>query len=193
MILIIDCTDPKVPLLKDEFVQPIITIVRQAGYELNTLTLASKNPTQEFQGVILTGTALMDHQYLNIGLPEWLKEWKGPVLGICAGMQMIAIASGGGVIPSEEIGMTDITVTKADPLFADTSTLSVWELHQSGVWISEKCTVLAQSPSGIQAFKLQEKPWYGLIFHPEVRNEWIFTNFLKLCNSKENEHCETKS
>lgn len=182
MILIIDCTCQDFPMLMEEFVKPITSIVRNAGYEVQILPLNTEYPPDEIQGIILTGTALMDDQYLETGLPDWVVRWTGPVLGICAGMQLIATSFGGRIIPCKEIGMTDITILKSDPLFSGRDLMNVWELHQSGVWIPESFNTLARSTAGVQVFRLQTRPWYGVLFHPEVRNEWIITNFLEYCN-----------
>ena len=39
--------------------------------------------------------------------------------------------------------------------------------------------ILAETNS-IQAIKHKEKPFYGIMFHPEVRNEEIVKNFISL-------------
>ena len=178
MILILDCTRQDIPLLREEFVTPIRTIVQNAGYETIVHTLNTTALPDGIQGVILSGTALMDHDYLKIGLPEWLLSWKGPVLGICAGMQLIAVSFGGELIPGENIGMTEITVTHDDPIFDGKKQFSAWELHQSMVTIPETIVIIAQSASGVQGIRLSDRPWYGVLFHPEVRNEWLIANFL---------------
>ena len=179
MILILDCTRQDIPLLREEFVNPIRNIVQDAGYETTVHPLNTLTPPDGVQGVILSGTALMDHDYLKTGLPEWLLSWKGPVLGICAGMQLIAVSFGGTLIPGENIGMTAITVTRDDPIFYGKERFNAWELHQSMVTIPETIAIVAQSVSGIQGIRLSGRPWYGVLFHPEVRNEWVILNFLK--------------
>lgn len=179
MIIILDCTGQDIPLLKAEFVHPVISIVEAAGYETEALPLNTKTLPHDTKAVILTGTTLMDHQFLKIGLPDQLMHWNGPVLGICAGMQLLAVTCGGSLIPSEKIGMTEITVIKEDPVFIGKERFNAWELHQSGVEVTGAFEVIARSASGVQGIKLLERPWYGVLFHPEVRNEWVLINFLK--------------
>lgn len=186
MIVILDCTDPFFPLLRDEFVTPIERIVWQAGKESVVLPLSSHRPElPRISGVILSGTALMDNRFLNETFPEWIDP-SMPILGICAGMQLLARAIGGIITPDEEIGMTRVMITgqgSGDPVFTGAGVIDVWELHQSGANIPDNCIILAQSQGGIQAFRLSDRPWYGVLFHPEVRNEWVITNFLNLCRS----------
>jgi GMP synthase (glutamine-hydrolysing) len=180
MILIIDCTCPDLPLLRDEFVLPLETIVKQAGFRTCSLHLADQRQPDDIQGIILTGTALRDHSFLTIGLPPWIREFERPVLGICAGMQLLALQAGGSLTNDEAIGMTEIMVVGSDLMLAEKERFQAWELHQSGVIIPDSCQVIAVRSEQVRGFKRKEKPWYGLLFHPEVRNEWIIDNFLRI-------------
>ncbi len=182
MIVILDCTRQDLPLLKQEFVSQVASIVERGGHQVMVLPLTTTEVPDNLQGVILTGTALKDDQYLVHGIPKWLMKWTGPVLGICAGMQLIVVAGGGTIIPSEKIGMTEITVTSDDKIFSGKERFHAWELHQSGVKPTESMKVLARSASGVQAVLCPDRPWYGVLFHPEVRNEWVIINFLEICS-----------
>lgn len=181
MIAILDCTRQDLSLLKCEFVSPVIDIVRIAGFSTIVLPLTTHEIPDNLKGIILTGTSLMDNHYLTIGLPEWVLQWTGPVLGICAGMQLIVMTYGGRIVPSEAIGMKEICCTNSDEIFNGKERFTGWELHRSGVEISGNLTALARSESGIQMIRTNERPWYGVLFHPEVRNEWLITNFLTIC------------
>lgn len=183
MIGILDCTRQDLPLLRDEFVSPLMSVVKNAGFNPVILPLATRCLPEGLDGIILSGTALMDNIYLKEGLPEWLLNWTGPVLGICAGMQLITVSFGGELIPSEMIGMTEITVIKEERLFSGKDRFNAWELHGSGVRPHNTMMILARSDSGVQAIQLSDRPWYGVLFHPEVRNEWVIKNFLTLCPS----------
>lgn len=180
MILIIDCTRQDLPLLRDEFVTPIRNIVQKAGYQALTQPLRDAHPVEGIEGVILTGTALQDREYLTTGIPDWLAVWDGPVFAIGAGMLLLITSAGGSLIPSEKIGMAEISVTRGDPVFAGWERFTAWELHQEGVTIPPSFREIARSGSGTRAVRSADHPRYGVLFHPEVRNEWIIQNFLAL-------------
>ena len=179
MILILDCTNQDIPLLREEFVKPVHNIVRIAGYETTILPLGTRSLPQETKAVILTGTALKDHTYRTTGLPLDLLSGALPTLGICAGMQLIALSCGGRLIQNETIGMTEITAVTHYPVFSGRERFNAWEMHQSGVEVDGECEIIATSVSGVQGIKLRQKPWYGFLFHPEVRNEWLILSFLR--------------
>jgi GMP synthase (glutamine-hydrolysing) len=182
MILIIDCTRQDIPLLIAEFARPLQTIIQTAEFETSIQPLKTNSLPGNTKGIIISGTALLDQQFLQTGLPSCLEKWDGPLLGICAGMQLLALKSGGMLTHGEKIGMTDVTVVSEDPLFSGNTLFSAWELHQSEVRIPDSLQVLARSSTTVQAFRLKNKPRYGTLFHPEVRNEWIIHNFLQMCN-----------
>ncbi|HWQ63883.1 MAG TPA: gamma-glutamyl-gamma-aminobutyrate hydrolase family protein [Methanospirillum sp.] len=184
MITILDCTRQDLSLLKYEFVSPITNIVQIAGFNTIVLPLATHERPSNLKGIILTGTSLMDDHYLSIGIPEWVLQWAGPVLGICAGMQLITITYGGRLVPSEAVGMTEIRCVNRDQIVDGKEQFTGWELHRSGVETSGNVTVLARSASGIQMIRTNDRPWYGVLFHPEVRNEWLITNFLNICSKQ---------
>jgi GMP synthase (glutamine-hydrolysing) len=179
MILVLDCTRQDRPLLRDEFVSPVTGIVSGAGYETRVAPLDTLLMPAGVRAVILTGTALMDCEYLRIGLPGWLFSWGGPVLGICAGMQLLVISADGELVPEERIGMAEISSNTDDPLFSGKERFNAWEMHRSGVIVSGGMRILATSASGVQAIRYLDRPWYGVMFHPEVRNEWVILNFLR--------------
>ena len=107
MILIIDLTDPRVPVLADEFVLPVSRIVQDAGYRAQCTHLSQiKKIHAPIQGVIICGTALADSWYRSHTICPIFEDFEGPVLGICAGMQMLLMADRGELFPSLEIGMT---------------------------------------------------------------------------------------
>ena len=73
--------------------------------------------------------------------PAWVLEQEIPTLGICYGMQLLARALGGSVVPAErrEYGPATIEVTDGEsPLFAGLpGTLDVWMSH--GDHVDEPC------------------------------------------------------
>ena len=127
--------------------------------------------------IILSGTALKDTATLS--QPEkfdWLKETEKPVLGICAGMETIGVVFGCALIRCLEIGMTPISVVKENPFFS--GDFKAYSLHSYCVEPSEDFEVLAKSAKCIQVIKHKNKPIYGVLFHPEVRNPELIKRFI---------------
>jgi GMP synthase (glutamine-hydrolysing) len=132
-------------------------------------------------GIILSGgpsSVMLDS---TIRAPEWVFELGIPLLGICYGMQTMALQLGGQVVSSEirEYGYAELQLNGESQLFSDindrisskgTALLDVWMSH------GDKVT---QLPTGFQTIcKTQHAPisgmadetrhWYGVQFHPEV-------------------------
>jgi GMP synthase (glutamine-hydrolysing) len=117
---------------------------------------------------------------------DYLNEFKGPILGICVGFQIMAIHCGGSAGPCKipEYGLAKITVLEEDCLFRGCPReFLVWESHNDEVKEVPGFRVLARSDNcEVQAAKHLKKPFYGVQFHPEVNNtehgEAILRNFV---------------
>jgi GMP synthase (glutamine-hydrolysing) len=126
---------------------------------------------------------------------EYVKAFKGPILGICVGHQLIAVFYGGKAGPSAipEFGLAKIKVNEEDDLFKDVpKEFLAWESHNDEVKAVKDFQVLAQSDNcSIQAIKHLSKPHYGIQFHPEVTNtqfgQQIYRNFVKIVKHKAND------
>jgi GMP synthase (glutamine-hydrolysing) len=95
-----------------------------------------------------------------------------PTLGICYGMQLMALDLGGRVDRTgvSEFGKTDLVVDDSTLLKDTPSEQTVWMSHRDSVVAPpEGARVVAQSPSTpIAAFESPERALYGVQFHPEV-------------------------
>lgn len=178
MILIVDMNCKKASLGFEEFVLPLVHVVNSIeACEVTHYTEIKEVET--YTKVILSGACLKDGEYLKRReLFEWLKTCTPPVLGICAGMQIIGLIFNSSVISCREIGMTDITVVKENTLFS--TSFRAYELHNYGIEPSPTFDILARSEKCVQAVKHKEKRIYGLLFHPEVRNSHILELFVLL-------------
>jgi GMP synthase-like glutamine amidotransferase len=178
MILIIDMNWKRDSLGFNEFVLPIIEVAKESQEcsmkhysEVTTADIAESNR------VIMSGTALKDNATLS--QPEkfdWLKDMDKPVLGICAGMQTIGVVFGLVLTRCIEIGMTQIMTLNHNPIFS--GSFKAYSLHNFSVESSDEFEVLAESEKCVQALKHKQKPIYGMLFHPEVRNPEILRHFL---------------
>ena len=117
-----------------------------------------------------------------------------PILGICYGMQLVCEALGGVVrpTPAREYGRADCRVRARDePLFhAVPETTTVWMSHGDQVQDAGPAflSLAATSTCPVAAVRHQDRPVYGLQFHPEVAHTpygaLILGNFLdRICHS----------
>ena len=181
MILVIDLCYRDGSLSRAEFVAPVERILREAGVPFTTRhhTAIGAPEREGADAVILCGTALRDTGYME--RPElfrWLTAFERPVLGISSGMRALAAAFGGGSEPCCEIGMTEIRVLAPDPLFGGREVFSAYTVHEHAVQVPDGFVALAASERCVQAIRHRSLPLYGLLFHPEVRNEWIIERFI---------------
>jgi anthranilate/para-aminobenzoate synthase component II len=180
MILIVDMNCKKDSLGYFEFVLPIVSIAKEL--EDSKVKHYSELTDDDIYGssrIVLSGTPLKDND--TFGHPEkfkWLKSVNKPILGICAGAQTIGVAFDLVLTRRLEIGMTQIVTLTENHLFS--GTFKAYSLHNYCVESSDEFEILAESECCIQALKHKQKPIYGILFHPEVRNPEILKHFLQM-------------
>jgi GMP synthase (glutamine-hydrolysing) len=156
-----------------EFVNPIVNLISgDVDYEVADTTNAEKM-SAKFDKIIICGTAVADNKYLEDKF-EWLKDFDKPVLGICSGIQIISKTFGGEIVPKKEIGMVEVKGN----LFGQKK-FKAYALHTNGISKLSEFKILARSKKSVQAIKHKSKEIYGVMFHPEVRNEWVISEFIK--------------
>ena len=106
-----------------------------------------------------------------------------PLLGICFGSQLLAEAAGAEVRPAAEpeIGWHQVELTAdgaADPLLGFLpERFDSLQYHHYEWLLPPGGVELARSSGCLQAFRLADRPAWGLQFHPEVTegdfNEWL--------------------
>ncbi len=106
-----------------------------------------------------------------------------PTLGICYGMQLMALDLGGAVerTGASEFGRTELRATGGALFSGLPPDETVWMSHRDSVTAPpEGATVTAGSPSTpIAAFEQRERGLYGVQFHPEVLHTEHGTELLK--------------
>ena len=150
---------------------------------------------KDADAIALSGSgARIGHNEAMGNCETYIKKFGGPIVGMCAGHQLIAQVFGGEVRSASEsetgtpeFGLAEITIDKDDEIFAGIpKKTTVWESHNDEVSkISDELELLAHSETcEFEAIKHKTRPIYGLQFHPEVQHtqhgKLIFRNFLDI-------------
>jgi GMP synthase (glutamine-hydrolysing) len=173
-----------------QYSQLIARRVRECGvfsellpHHVGAAEVAKRKP----RGIILSGGPAsvyaegappLDRELLALGIP---------VLGICYGMQLLALALGGRVQGAEvgEFGRSQLTVTETGRLLAGTpAEQTCWMSHRDTVFAAPAgfAPLASSTASPVAAFESTERGVYGIQFHPEVVHtpygQQVLTNFL---------------
>jgi GMP synthase (glutamine-hydrolysing) len=184
-ILLVDSCYEADSLSQYEFVRPVQRVLERTGFSCQVchISLLDEERLKGCDKVVLCGTALKDNEYLNhLERYTWLKEGDWPVLGICAGMQIIAAIFGGEVRsrPGPAIGLEKIEVVRESDILGPSRKIEVYHIHSLDPTLPEGFISLAGTELSPEAFSHCSLPIWGLLFHPEVRNRWILENYANL-------------
>ena len=173
-----------------QYSQLIARRVRECGvfsellpHHVGAAEVARRRP----KGVILSGGPASVYADGAPPLEPALLELGVPVLGICYGMQLIALKLGGRVRGAEvgEFGRSQLTVSEPGRLLAGTpAEQTCWMSHRDTVFAAPPGFVplAASTASPVAAFESVERQVYGIQFHPEVVHtpygQQVLTNFL---------------
>jgi GMP synthase (glutamine-hydrolysing) len=141
---------------------------------------------ESYDAVLVFGGAAHPDQDDHFG---WLRheeeflrgvlEHRVPVFGVCLGAQMLARAAGARVGPAREpeIGWYEVELTPegaSDPVLRVLpGRASVFQWHRYTHDLPAGAVELARSPVATQAFRLVERPAWGIQFHAEVTLEMV--------------------
>ncbi|MDP8174477.1 glutamine-hydrolyzing GMP synthase [Phocoenobacter skyensis] len=189
-----------------QYTQLIARRVREIGvycelwaWDVTEAQIREFDPT----GIILSGGPESTTEQGSPRAPEYVFNAGIPVLGICYGMQTMAMQLGGLTEGSEhrEFGYAQVELKAQDQLFAKLNDNLTASNPQLDVWMShgDKVTKLPQgfqvtglTPTcPIAAMSDESRQFYGVQFHPEVTHTkqglQLLTNFvINICG------CETK-
>jgi GMP synthase (glutamine-hydrolysing) len=177
MILIINTCKEKLHYL--EFVKPIIDIVRllDLKYLVKNYKKLKELDLKKADKIIICGTSLYDNEFLkNITYFKWIKNFNKPLLGICAGMQIIGLIYNGKLKKKTEIGFYKENFNKE--FLGLIGEVEVYHLHNYYVDFNKISCFESYCKNKIsQAIKHETKEIYGVLFHPEVRNKELIKKF----------------
>jgi len=177
-ILIISTCSEK--LSEREFVIPISKIVGEYKYKILHYTECTEENINEFEKILICGTSLQDNLYHKDidKFKRLLTNLEKPILGICSGMQIVCTIFEDKIIKNLEIGMVNVETLEKNSLCE--GIFQAYSIHNYSVDNLAHFTILAQSETSIQLIQHKTKDIFGVSFHPEVRNEYILTNFFKI-------------
>lgn len=143
-------------------------------------------------GLVLSGGAPNGVTLGTMGAcPEYLAKAPVPILGVCAGAQVMGLHYGGTLFPAKAPEFGKATIELAEPtggrlLAGLPPTFIAWENHNDEVSLPAGFTLLARSAScGMQAMENDRLARYAVQFHPEVEHTEngtrVFENFVALC------------
>jgi GMP synthase (glutamine-hydrolysing) len=138
------------------------------GHTISPEAIRARNPYAVIlsggpASVYADGAPRVDPRIFELGIPT---------LGICYGMQLMALDLGGRVDRTgvSEFGKTELAVEDSVLLKDTPATQTVWMSHRDSVVAPpEGARIVAGSPSTpIGAFEAPDRALYGVQFHPEV-------------------------
>jgi len=166
-----------------QYTQLIARRVREIGvycelwaWDVTEEQIREFNPT----GIILSGGPESTTEANSPRAPEYVFHAGVPVLGICYGMQTMAMQLGGLTETSDhrEFGYASVALENATALFANLNNnltacepkLDVWMSHGDKVTrLPENFKVTGTTPTcPVAAMSDENRRFYGVQFHPEV-------------------------
>ena len=161
-----------------QYTHRIYRTLQDAGAEAEILPNITPAENIQADGMVFSGSGSLVGQGEEAGMGNcsvYLDTFNKPILGMCAGHQLIAKHFGGEVRAAQkpEFGKTEIEIDKQNVIFEGLpDKFVVWNSHNDEVSeISDQLEVLAHSNDcAFEAIKHKERPIYGLQFHPEVQH-----------------------
>ncbi|MDO8454661.1 MAG: glutamine-hydrolyzing GMP synthase, partial [Sulfurimonas sp.] len=144
-------------------------------YHTTVADIQAKNP----QGIILSGGPSSVYNKDAYEVDKGVYEMGLPILGICYGMQRIAVDFGGSVIRSShhEYGKAELTINNLEsgcsPLLKDCDDgRIVWMSHSDKVDVLPEgfSPIATSANSPYAAIANEEKRVYAMQYHPEVQH-----------------------
>lgn len=185
-----------------QYTQLIARRVREIGvycelwaWDVTEEQIREFNPT----GIILSGGSESTTEENSPRTPEYVFNAGVPVLGICYGMQTMAMQLGGLTETSDhrEFGYASVLLENTTALFAGLDDgdhkLDVWMSHGDKVTqLPPHFQITGTTPTcPIAAMSDESRHFYGVQFHPEVTHTKsglaLLTNFVvKICGCERN-------
>lgn len=162
-----------------EFVKPIEDILKnnKTGYFTKHYKKISNKDLKKAYKVIICGTSLFDNEFVkDKDKFKWIKKFNKPILGICGGMQIIGLIFKEKLKKKTEIGFFKEKFNKE--FLSLTNEQWVYHLHNYYIDFKKQNFGVYSKNKIAQAVKHKQKPIFGVLFHPEVRQKNLINNFI---------------
>lgn len=183
-ILIINNSEPEI----SEFTNSLVSIVENSG--MNAVTIEYKETIgfnfDDYSGIIMSGSPQGD-DIVEHHLPyfQWIKNYRQPIFGICAGHHITGYLYGSELLKNREpeSGIFEIKILTTDRIFIGfKEKFKAQQMHFDSITIPDDFDLLATSATcKNQLMKHKNKPIYTSQFHPEYYNHKLLENFLAIC------------
>ena len=146
-----------------------------------------------FTGLILSGRRFAQDgiNHSNIKMIHEAISFSKPILGICYGSEVLALAYGGSLrkLEAKVEGLVQVTIVESNSLTRERKKLNVYESHRFEVsFLPPYFDSLGTSDSGKhEIFGKESMKIYGVQFHPECSGEdglFIVSNFATICGCR---------
>lgn len=150
---------------------------------------------ENVKGIIFSGGPNSVYEEDAFTVDEAIYDLGLPILGICYGMQLMTVAFGGTVKKSKnrEFGQSTIEIIqRQNPLFKDLNEQETVLMSHGDLVVDIPVDFKVTATNAhcpVAAFSNEERNFYGVQFHPEVRhsvhgNEMLRNFVFNICGSK---------
>ena len=163
-----------------EFVKPIEKIIKKekTKFVVRHYSKLNKKILEKAEKIIICGTSLQDNKFLHdLSFFEFIKDFKKPILGICAGMIVVSLLFGSKLKKGQEIGLFKEEFIKE--FLGLKGEQKVYYLHNYYTTLPKDFDSYTKGKFP-KAIKHRNKEIYAVLFYPEVRHEEIINQFLKI-------------
>ena len=169
------------------FTAPIEDILKRVDIECRTIQYSDllKTVLDSINGIILGasphGNDIVEHHQKYY---QWVKSAGIPILGICAGHQIIGRLFGADLIrgKEKEIGSHYVEIDQEAPIFRGyEKRFLVEQAHSDSITLPEDFMLLAHSQKcRVQVMRHKSRLLFTTQFHAEISNKELIINFVDL-------------
>lgn len=182
-IVVISTISENIKLHELEFIEPILDILKEQGVDYEVVHISNVDKSTVGDKYIITGTSYQDNEFLNHKENiQYLAAQQKPILGICAGAELLLEIENILLENIIEIGPRRVKQVREDNFLKNFDGKECYFLHQKGIKAlpcASNFEEILVTQQGVAAFRHKTKPFWGVQFHPEVAQKEIIAEFVK--------------